>query len=108
MNWKERIAVDPRVCKGRACVAGTRIPVSVVLDNLAAGLPEHELVASYPPLTREDIQACLAYAAVLAHEEIVPLARSGSHAGVAFCGASLWRQITGCTAGEAGARNLHC
>lgn len=52
-------------------MAGTRIPVSVVLDNLAAGLPEPEIVASYPPLTPEDIQACLAYPAAVAHEQIV-------------------------------------
>ena len=51
MNWKERITVDPNVCKGRACVAGTRIMVSVVLDNLAAGAAPEELIRSYPPLT---------------------------------------------------------
>jgi uncharacterized protein (DUF433 family) len=73
MNWKERISIKPDVCKGRACVAGTRILVSVVLDNLAAGLSPAEIMRSYPPLTEEDIRACLAYAASLAHEEIVPL-----------------------------------
>jgi uncharacterized protein (DUF433 family) len=74
MNWKERITVDPNVCKGRACVAGTRIMVSVVLDNLAAGAAPEELIRSYPPLTPEDIQACLAYAAALAQEQVLPLA----------------------------------
>ena len=74
MNWKDRITVDPLVCKGRACVRGTRIMASVVLDNLAAGLSPEEIMRSYPPLSREDIQACVAYAAALAHEEILPLA----------------------------------
>jgi uncharacterized protein (DUF433 family) len=74
MNWKNRITAEPLVCKGRACVAGARLMVSVVLDNLAAELSPEEIIRSYPPLTREDIQACIAYAAVLAHEEIIPLA----------------------------------
>jgi uncharacterized protein (DUF433 family) len=74
MNWKSRITVDPLVCKGRACVRGTRIMVSVVLDNLAADLSPEEIMRSYPHLTREDVQACVAYAATLAHEEILPLA----------------------------------
>lgn len=73
MNWRERIWIKPDVCKGRACVAGTRIPVSVVLDNLAEGLTPEEIMRSYPPLTLEDIRACLAYAASLAHEEVMPL-----------------------------------
>jgi uncharacterized protein (DUF433 family) len=73
MNWKERITTNPNVCGGRACVANTRIMVSVVLDNLAAGVPSEELTRSYPPLTLEDIQACLAYAAVLAQEQVLPL-----------------------------------
>jgi uncharacterized protein (DUF433 family) len=76
MNWKNRITVDPLVCKGRACVAGTRLMVSVVLDNLAADLSPEEIMRNYPPLAREDIQACIAYAAALAHEEIIPLAEA--------------------------------
>ena len=73
MDWQSRIAVDPNVCHGQACVAGTRIPVSVVLDNLAAGIPEREILSSYPRLTPEAIQACIAYAADLAREEVVGL-----------------------------------
>jgi uncharacterized protein (DUF433 family) len=76
MNWQQRITSDPSTCKGRACVKGTRIMVSVVLDNLAAGLSMEEIARSYPPLSREDVQACIAYAAVLAHEEIMPLANA--------------------------------
>ena len=50
--------------------------VSVVLDNLAAGLSVEELTRSYPPLSLADVQACIAYAAALAHEEIIPLANA--------------------------------
>ncbi|HVE70128.1 MAG TPA: DUF433 domain-containing protein [Thermoanaerobaculia bacterium] len=73
MNWRQHITVDPDVCHGQACVAGTRILVSVVLDNLAAGVPEAEMLQSYPRLTAEAIQACIAYAADLAREEVVGL-----------------------------------
>jgi uncharacterized protein (DUF433 family) len=68
MNWKERIVVDTNVCHGKACIKGTRIMVSVILDNLAAGLKPEEIVASYPSLILEDIQAAVAYAAELARE----------------------------------------
>jgi len=76
MNWNDRISHDSAICKGRACVKGTRIMVSMVLDNLADGLAPEEIMRSYPPLTREDVQACIAYAAALAHEEIQPLAHA--------------------------------
>ena len=71
MNWQERISVDPAVCHGRACIRGTRIMVSVVLDNLAAGVPNEELLKSYPTLAKEDIQAALDYAAELARERTI-------------------------------------
>jgi uncharacterized protein (DUF433 family) len=73
MDWRHHITIDPNVCHGQACVAGTRILVSVVLDNLAAGIPENEIIESYPRLTPEAIQACIAYAADLAREEVVGL-----------------------------------
>lgn len=73
MNWQARISVDPLVCHGQACVAGTRIPVSVVLDNLAAGVERADILSSYPSLADADIQASIAYAAELARERIVPL-----------------------------------
>ena len=63
MSWRERITVDPALCHGQACIKGTRIMVSVVLDNLAAGVELDELLRSYPSLTPEDIRAALAYAA---------------------------------------------
>ncbi len=73
MNWQEYITVDPLVCHGKACVKGTRIMVSVVLDNLAAGLTVDEILSGYPGLTRETIRATVAYAAELARERIVPM-----------------------------------
>jgi uncharacterized protein (DUF433 family) len=65
-NWRERITVDPKVCHGKACIRGTRIMVSVVLDNIATGVPRAELLESYPSLQEADIDAALAYAAELA------------------------------------------
>jgi uncharacterized protein (DUF433 family) len=71
MNWRDRISVDPAVCHGQACIKGTRIMLSVVLDNLAAGIGTDELLKSYPTLTEADVQAALAYAAELARERTV-------------------------------------
>ncbi len=65
----ERITVNPNVCHGKACIRGTRIMVSVILDNLAAGVSKEEILKSYPALTIEDINAALSYAAELAHEQ---------------------------------------
>jgi uncharacterized protein (DUF433 family) len=62
MNWRERISVDPRICHGRACIKGTRVMASVVLDNLAAGVTHEEILKSYPSITIEDIRAVVAYA----------------------------------------------
>lgn len=71
MNWRDYITVDPAVCHGKACLTGTRIPVAVVLENLAAGLTLERVRASYPSLTAEAIRATLAYAAELAGERLV-------------------------------------
>ncbi len=73
MDWKNYITVDPLVCHGRACFTGTRIFVSVILDNLSAGVPEEEILAEYPPISREHIRASIAYAAELAREQIISL-----------------------------------
>jgi len=73
MSWQERITVDPSVCHGQACIKGTRIMVSVVLDNLAAGLDAQEILGSYPSLNHEDIQAAVSYAADLARERTISL-----------------------------------
>jgi len=71
MNWRERISVDPLVCHGKACIKGTRIMVSVILDNLAEGIEETEILKSYPSLKPEDIKAAIAYAAELSNERLV-------------------------------------
>lgn len=73
MDWREYITVDPAVCHRQACVRGIRIPASVVLDNLAAGLPVEELIRSYPTLSREGIRASVAYATEWARERLVTL-----------------------------------
>ncbi len=73
MNWRERIIIDPRICHGKACIKGTRIMVSVILDNLAAGASYHEILNSYPSLSSQDIHAAIAYAAELARERVVSL-----------------------------------
>ncbi len=73
MNWRDRISVDPEVCHGKVCVKGTRIMVSVILDNLAAGESIDVILRSYPTLTADDIQATLGYAAELARERVVVL-----------------------------------
>jgi len=73
MRWQDYITVDPEICHGQACIKGTRIMVSVILDNLAAGLPTEEITQSYPTLNRESIQAPIAYAAELARERIISM-----------------------------------
>lgn len=69
----ERISIDPRSCHGQACVMGTRIPVHQIVRMLANGDSVEELLAEYPSLSREDILACLDYAAELAEEQVTPL-----------------------------------
>ena len=73
MRWQDHIFVDPAVAHGKACIRGTRIPVAVVLANLAAGLSRDEILRSYPGLTPDSIQAALAYAAELARERVIAL-----------------------------------
>jgi len=73
VNWLDYITVDPKVCHGNACIKNTRIMVSVVLDNLAAGLSIEEILHSYPSLNRESILAAVSYAADLARERIVSI-----------------------------------
>jgi uncharacterized protein (DUF433 family) len=73
MNWRNRISADPSICHGKACIKGTRIMVSVILDNLAEGISESEILKSYPSLTKEDIKSSIAYAAELSRERLVSL-----------------------------------
>ncbi len=73
MNWRDHITVDPTICHGKACIRGTRVMASIVLDNLATGMEIDELLESYPSLSRESVLAAIAYAADLARDRTVEL-----------------------------------
>jgi uncharacterized protein (DUF433 family) len=66
----KRITSRHNVCGGRPCIRDTRIEIAIVLDGLAEGMTEPEIMDHYPQLTKEDIHASLAYAADLAHESV--------------------------------------
>ena len=68
MPLSERIVLDPNILAGKPVIRGTRLAVEFILELLAAGQSESELLANYPGLSREDILACLSYASYLAHE----------------------------------------
>ena len=73
-RWQAHLGSDPAICGGDLCARGARIAVTVILDNLAEGSSKDEILRSYPSLRREHIEAALAYAAELAHEEkLIPL-----------------------------------
>lgn len=74
MNWRDSIHTDPAVCHGKACIKGTRIMVSVILDNLAAGVAPTEVLRLFPGLRAEHVAAAVAYAADLARERVVTTA----------------------------------
>jgi uncharacterized protein (DUF433 family) len=71
MKWQDRITADPAVCHGKACIRGTRVMVSVILDNLAAGETVEEIMRGYH-VERDDVQAAVQYAAELARETVIP------------------------------------
>lgn len=73
MNWNDRITVDSQVCHGKACIKGTRVMVSVILDNFATGATREDILASYPSLQTDDIIAAISYAAELARERVVTI-----------------------------------
>lgn len=74
MSWQARIIIDPKVLLGKPVVKGTRISVELVIDLLAAGWTQEQILNSYPHLTLEDVRACLAYAGELLHsEKVFPL-----------------------------------
>ena len=72
-NSRQHISLDPAICHGKACIRGTRIMVSVIIDNLAAHVSGEEILRSYPDLTAQDIDAALSYAAELTREGSVRL-----------------------------------
>jgi uncharacterized protein (DUF433 family) len=69
----DRISIDPRICHGKPCIKGTRVPVFVILDALASGMTYEGISDDYPSITNDDIKAALYYAALLANEEEVAL-----------------------------------
>ena len=77
MNWQDRISVDPNICLGKVCIKGTRIMVTVILDNLADGLSESDILKSYPTLNRGDVHAAISYASDLASGRVVTLPDAG-------------------------------
>jgi uncharacterized protein (DUF433 family) len=70
------ISTDPGVMHGQAVIAGTRVPVSVILDGLAAGMTAEEITSEYPTVTVAGVRAAAAYGAALAREELLPLPQS--------------------------------
>lgn len=69
----DRITFDPKIMMGKACIRGMRIPVSLILNLVANGKPNQEILDEYPDLELEDIKQCLLYAAWLADERIIPI-----------------------------------
>jgi len=74
MNWQGRIIVDPRILVGKPVIKGTRLAVELIVDLLAQGWEEKEILRNYPGLLHEDVTACLQYAtSILKAEKIYPL-----------------------------------
>lgn len=69
MKWQDRIMIDPAVLVGKPVVKGTRLAVEFVVDLLAEGWTEAEILEEYPILKPEDIRACLGYASAMLHSE---------------------------------------
>lgn len=74
----QRIAIDPAVCFGKPCVRGTRIWVSLIVENLAEGVSEAEILEAYPQIEAKDIRAALAYAAMMTNERVIPIPMEAS------------------------------
>jgi len=73
-EWQERIAIDPRILVGKPTIKGTRLSVEFIIDLLAQGWPESEIMRNYPGITQEDVRACLVYASEsLRAEKVYPL-----------------------------------
>ncbi len=76
MDWRERITVDPRVLVGKPVIRGTRLAVEFILDLLAGGWTQEQILGNYPGVITDDIRACLAYAKeILQEERVFPVAQ---------------------------------
>jgi uncharacterized protein (DUF433 family) len=71
MNWQDRIVIDPGILVGKPVVKGTRLAVEFIIDLMAQGWTEADILHNYPGLTPEDIQACLAYTSTVLKAEKV-------------------------------------
>jgi len=69
-----RISIDPNICFGKPCIRGTRLWVSLLLDRIADGESEAELLAEYPQLSSDDVRAAIAYGAEMSRERVIPIA----------------------------------
>jgi len=69
MNWQDRISIDPKILVGKPVIKGTRLAVEFIIDLLANGWSEADIIKNYPRLTHDDIQACLCYASFLIKSE---------------------------------------
>jgi uncharacterized protein (DUF433 family) len=77
MKWEDRITIDPGILVGKPVVKGTRLAVEFIVDLMAQGWSEEEILRNYPGLSREDLQACLAYVSAMLHaEKVYPLVTS--------------------------------
>jgi uncharacterized protein (DUF433 family) len=78
VNWRERIVIDPALHHGEPCIAGTRVPVSVIVGSVADGDTPAQIIDAYPQLSAEDIKAALKFAAeAVNNADFVPLHRNG-------------------------------
>ena len=81
MNWRERISIDPNIHHGKACIKGTRVPVSVIVGTIADGETPERVLKSWPQLTLEDVTAALWFASALAAEAAAIPAEADIEAG---------------------------
>ena len=73
MDWHKHISVDQNICHGKPCISGTRIMVSTILDNMAEGFDKAYIIKNYPPLTEDDINAVIKYAADLTNDRMIKI-----------------------------------
>jgi uncharacterized protein (DUF433 family) len=75
INWKNFVTIDPEIHHGEPCIKGTRVPVAILVGSIADGMTIEEVTKEYPQITREAVQAALAYAAdIVRHDILLPLA----------------------------------
>ena len=76
-SWKNHISINPEICHGRACIKGTRVMISVIIDNIAEGHTLDDIVENYPTITHDDIKAAIFYASAITREKVLPIKIEG-------------------------------